>query len=371
MANLTIDHSEQIPPQDSPQPPIWRKREVILITIVLLMISILDFFTPPEYILGFLYLAPLLLANRRLSQRLVLIITSIIIFLMLLNLWFPNAALVTLPAIVNRLIAALSMVVTSILSIRNKEYANTISIQQADFAAQSQLASLREDFASTLTHDLKTPLLGAIATLNAFLEGQFGSISQIQTQVLSTMERSHKMSVQLLETLLDIYRNDSTGLVLHLETIDLTTLVEEAANQVAGLAHHRQVHITVGYGDSQFRRSLRMQADALQLQRVLMNLLVNAINHSSRGDRVEVRLSSTGSHHRVHVRDQGAGLKPEVIEQLFQRFYQGNSDRQAQGTGLGLYLARQIITAHHGTIWAEPLSPKGAVFAFQLPISQP
>ncbi len=367
MTNSAIDHSAQT----SSQAQIWRKRDLMLVVIVLLVILALDFFTPPEYILGFLYLFPLLLANRRLPQRLVLIITGIIAFLMLLNLWFPNSALTTLPAIVNRLIADLSLIVAAILSLRNTGYAKAIVNQQAEFAAQSQLTSLREDFASTLTHDLKTPLLGAIATLNAFLEGQFGSISQVQTQVLATMERSHKTSVQLLETLLDIYRNDATGLVLHLETIDLTQLVEETANQVAGFAHHRQVQITVWHGNSEFRRSLRMQADALQLQRVLMNLLVNAINHSSRGDRVEVRLSSSGFHHSVQVRDQGAGLKPEVIAQLFQRFYQGNSDRQAKGTGLGLYLARQIITAHHGTIWAEPVSPKGAIFAFQLPVSQP
>ncbi len=367
MTNSAIDYAAQTPLPDQ----TWRKRDLFLIMILFLCIAVLDFFTPPEYILGFLYLCPLLLANRRLPQRVILIMTGVIIFLMILNLQFPNTTLTTFPAIVNRLIAALSMIVTAVLSLHNTRYAKAIANQQADFAAQSQLISLREDFASTLTHDLKTPLLGAIATLNAFLEGQFGSISQVQTQVLATMERSHKTSVQLLETLLDVYRNDAAGLVLHLETIDLTTLVEETANQVAGLAHHRQVQITVWYGDSEFRRSLRMQADALQIQRVLMNLLVNAINHSSRGDRVEVRLSSTGSHHSVQVQDQGAGLKPEVIAQLFQRFYQGNSDRQAKGTGLGLYLARQIITAHHGTIWAEPLSIKGAVFAFQLPVSQP
>jgi two-component system, NarL family, sensor kinase len=367
MTNPAIDRS--IP--TGAQTQHWQKRDLILITIVLFLVSALDFFTPPEYILGFLYLCPLLLANRRLTQQFVLLITGVIAFLMLLNLWFPQGTLMTLPAIVNRLVATLALMITTVLSLRNTNYARLISNQQAEFAAQSQLTSLREDFASTLTHDLKTPLLGAITTLNALLEGQFGSISQLQTQVLSTMERSHKTSVQLLETLLDVYRNDATGLVLHLETIDLTKLVEETANQVAGLAHHRQVQIAVWYGDSEFRRSLRMQADALQLQRVLMNLLVNAINHSSRGDRVEVRLSSSGSHHSVQVCDQGAGLKPEVITQLFQRFYQGNNDRQAKGTGLGLYLARQIITAHHGTIWAEPLSPKGAVFIFQLPVYQP
>jgi two-component system, NarL family, sensor kinase len=158
---------------------------------------------------------------------------------------------------------------------------------------------------------------------------------------------------------------------LQLAPIDLTQLVTTTANQVATLAHHRQVQIIIRDGDSEFARSLWVNADALQLQRVLMNLLVNAINHSRRGDRVDVVLESNRSHQLVKVLDQGAGLKPEELSQLFQRFYQGESDRQAQGSGLGLYLARQIITAHQGTIWAENRSPKGAMFGFQLPAYSP
>ncbi len=150
-----------------------------------------------------------------------------------------------------------------------------------------------------------------------------------------------------------------------------TQLVTTTANQVATLARHRQVQIIIRDGDSEFSRSLWVSADALQLQRVLMNLLVNAINHSRRGDRVDVVLASNRSHQSVKVLDQGAGLKPEELSQLFQRFYQGESDRQAQGSGLGLYLARQIITAHQGTIWAENRSPKGATFGFQLPAYSP
>lgn len=348
----------------------WKKRDLFSVCVVLILIMALDFLTPPEYILGFLYLFPLLLANRRLPKRFVVIITGIIVFLMLLNLWFPDGALTTLPAVVNRFVADISLVFTAILSLRNTNYARAIAHQQSQLTTKSQLETMREDFASTLTHDLKTPLLGAIATLEAFLQEQFGPISALQSQVLSTMERSHHTSLQLLGTLLDVYQNDSVGLVLNLEPIDLTTLVEETANQVAALAYHRQVQISICHGQSEFRRSLKLEADALQLQRVLMNLLVNAINHSSRGDRIEVILESSGFQHSVHVKDQGAGLQASELEHLFQRFYQGESDRQAKGSGLGLYLARQIITAHRGTIWAESLFQKGSVFAFQLPISQ-
>jgi two-component system, NarL family, sensor kinase len=188
---------------------------------------------------------------------------------------------------------------------------------------------------------------------------------------LTTMARSHQTSLKLLNTLLDVYRNDAKGLQLQLEPVELTALVEDSANQVAAIARHRQVSIVIQHGDSEFRRSLWVQADALQLQRVLMNLLLNAINHSRRGDQVDVRLESSRSQQSVKVLDQGAGLKPEELSQLFQRFYQGESDRQAQGSGLGLYLARQIITAHHGTIWAENRPTQGALFGFQLPASGP
>jgi two-component system, NarL family, sensor kinase len=349
----------------------WRRWDLLAIMIVLIITITLDFSTPVEYVMGYLYLLPLLLATGRFSRQGIFALTAFVIMLMLLNLWVPFHTVITLPALINRLIAAISLLVTAILGDRNVLYAHAIANQQAQLQAKSQLEGLREDFAGTLAHDLKTPLLGALSTLDAFIQGEFGAISQLQHQVLSTMQRSHQTSLRLLDTLLDVYRNDTQGLQLRLEPTDLTRLVEETANQVAAIARHRQVKIIIRHGDSEFRKSLWVKADALQLQRVLMNLLVNAINHSRRGDSVNVVLESHRSQQCVKVLDQGAGLQPEELNQLFQRFYQGTSDRQAKGSGLGLYLARQIITAHQGTIWAENRSPQGAMFGFQLPVYLP
>jgi two-component system, NarL family, sensor kinase len=350
--------------------PIGRQ-DRFAIGLVLIAVIALDFATPVEYVMGYLYVCPLLLASSRCPRRQVFGLAILVVTLVLLDLLVPHQSMVRPSALINRVIAAIALIVTAILSDRSALYAEAIATQQVSLQAKTQLEGMREDFAGTLTHDLKTPLLGAISTLDAFIQGEFGGMTPAQTQVLMTMNRSHHTSLKLLDTLLDVYRNDAKGLQLQLERVELTALVEDSANQVAAIARHRQVAIIIHHGDSEFRRSLWVQADALQLQRVLMNLLLNAINHSRRGDQVEVVLESSRSQQSVKVLDQGAGLKPEELSELFQRFYQGESDRQAQGSGLGLYLARQIITAHHGTIWAENRAAKGALFGFQLPASGP
>lgn len=350
-------------------------RDQLFIICLTFGIFIIDLLTPVEYILGYFYTIPILVTRRSLNRSASLVIIISTAILTLLNIWFPSHASIHFSTIINRVMVVFALIVTGILSDRNAIYASAIAQQQAKLEAHNKLVSLREDFAGTLTHDLKTPLLGAIVTLEAFQKGQFGEISGNQQKILATMIRSHQTSLELVETLLDVYRNDLEGLQLTIQPLDLTQLVEEVANQMTLLAVSRQIHLTIHHSDSEFRRILWVQGDALQLRRVMTNLLTNAINHSRRGDRVEVLLETVNGQHCVKVLDMGAGIQPEEFSQLFQRFYQGNSDRQAKGSGLGLYLARQIITAHGGKIWAENrsqnLSWKGAMFGISLPIYLP
>jgi two-component system, NarL family, sensor kinase len=332
------------------------------------LISIVEFSTPSVFIIGYLYTAPILLASARLERTIAIQCTAIAVLITLLNIWIPTPQ-GNLSIMVDRSIAALSLSGVGYLSDRNRYYQEAIAQQRSQLQASQKLMQLREDFTSTLTHDLKTPLLGAIETLKAFQAERFGVISEAQGQVIATMTRSHQTSLQLLETLLDIYRNDAEGLVLDRVAVDLTALAEETVSGLLDLAMSRRIHLSFSYGESNFRRSLWINGDKLQLQRVLSNLLVNAINHSRRGDRVEIALESQHSDQVVKILDGGSGLQREEFLHLFERFYQGQSDRQAKGTGLGLYLSRQIIEAHGGKIWAENRSPTGALFGFRLPSS--
>lgn len=339
-----------------------------LIVGLFAIVAALEFLTPPGYVFGYLYIGPILLVNARFGRTATLQATVAACLLTMTNIWIPGRDLVQTPTVASRVIAALALVVTGFLSDRNRSYQQRLLQQQAKLQAQAKLAGVREDFASTLTHDLKTPLLGAIETLEAMQRGNFGSILLAQRAVTTTMIRSHQTSLQLVETLLDVYRNDTQGLTLQSAPVDLVEVAEDVAATLMGLAASRRIHISFNYGNSDFRQFLWVNGDALQLHRVFVNLLTNAINHSPRGSKVEVILEPGSSHQVVRVVDRGAGITTEELPHLFKRFYQGYSDRQAKGSGLGLYLTRQIVEAHGGKIWAENRQPNGAVFAFRLPV---
>jgi two-component system, NarL family, sensor kinase len=338
------------------------------IIIVFVLVVVLEYTTPSEFVFGYLYIGSILLVNTLSGGKATLKVTMLAIVLTLSNLFIPTIKLDRAATIANRLIATLALAVTGWLSYRTLLYEQAIARQREQLIGQKKLASLREDFVSTLTHDLKTPILGAIETIKNLQNGHFGQITPPQAKVLEMMARSHSSSLQLVQTLLDVYRNDAEGLQLQLQPVNLATLTSEVIATTIDLAASRQVYVTVKCADSDFRSHFWVKGDPLQLQRVLSNLIVNAINHSPRSSKVEVILETEGEQNIVKVCDRGLGITKEELPHLFERFYQGASNRQATGSGLGLYLSRQIIEAHGGTIWAENQIPQGAIFGFCLPV---
>ncbi len=327
----------------------------------------LELVTPADYVFSYLYIGPILLANLRLDRNLAFQLTLLAILMTLVNLWLPGSHIVTVPTIANRFIAVLAMLITAMLSYRNRYYEETIAQHQAKLQYQEKLTSLREDFVSTLSHDLKTPLLGAIETLKAFQQDRFGEVTMLQQQVLATMVRSHQASLQLVEMVLDVYRNDTEGVRLERSPMNLVEMAEQVVKMLHEMATSYQVSIHLRY-ESRLDQQW-VNGDMLQLQRVLSNLLINAIHHSPIDGVIEIDLATLHplGQQRILVIDQGPGIHPEELPQLFERFYQGHSDRQAKGSGLGLYLSRQIVEAHGGKIWAENHVPRGACFGFWLP----
>ncbi|OCQ95553.1 two-component sensor histidine kinase [Oscillatoriales cyanobacterium USR001] len=342
-----------------------------LIVCLFTIVAALEFTTSADYVFCYLYTGPILLANSRFSRLAKLQVVLVAWVLTLLNLFVSNAQPIELATVANRSIAVMALGVTGWLSDRNDRYQEDIAQAKAQLLSQQRLASMREDFVSTLSHDLKTPILGAIETIKAFQQGKFGPVAPAGTKVLATMARSHRTTLQLVETLLDVYRNDSEGLNLQIAPLNLVNLAEDVIAQLRDLSVSRRVYIDISYGQSEFRRALWVNGDDLQLMRVLINLLTNGINHSPRGGKVEIVMEYNSAYQIVKVIDNGAGITDGELPHLFERFYQGHSHRQAKGSGLGLYLSRQIIEAHGGIIWAENRLPHGALFGFRLPAIPP
>ncbi len=157
---------------------------VWLIILTFVIVILLEYSTPPEYVFGYLYMGTILLANYGLAKKTIWRITLAAIALTIFNLFFPNFEPHSPATIANRSIAVMALAVTGWLNIRNRYSEEAVARSQAQLRTQEQLAILREDFVSTLTHDLKTPLLGAIETIKAFQNGQFGAITPTQAKVL-------------------------------------------------------------------------------------------------------------------------------------------------------------------------------------------
>lgn len=342
------------------------KRIYWLIGVLFLIIIILEFSTPPPYVFGYLYIGVVILASTQLSQRETIIITGLGVFLTLLNLVIPGLDHINHITLANRLLVAFALIVTSWLGQQLQIYKLKSIKQQVQLDIQAELARIRQDFVSTLTHDLKTPLIGAIETLKAFATEQFGPITKSQNNAIKIMIKSHETTLSLVETMLDVYNNDIKGLDLQVKPTNLIQLLNEVITGLTQLATARQVYLRLTQADSEFRSNCWVLVDPIQLERVITNLVANGINYSTRGGKVEIQVSLKQGFYQVRVRDQGLGIATDELPFLFEQFYQGHQHRQAKGTGLGLYLSRQIITAHGGKLWAEPLTD-GACFNFTVP----
>ncbi|MGA7936323.1 MAG: HAMP domain-containing sensor histidine kinase, partial [Kovacikia sp.] len=234
--------------------------------------------------------------------------------------------------------------------------------QKAQLQAREELAKAQTDFIATLTHDLKTPLLGAQQTLSFFTQEQFGTITPQQRVVLETLQKSNYKQLALVDTLLAIYRNDLSGLSLKKQRLDLDELCAEQIMALQELALSREIDLVYEGLDQ-----AQCEVDDLQLSRVIANLVGNAINHTPRAGHVSVQLLRAQGEYRLLVEDNGSGIPPADLKRIFDRFYQSENTRHMPGTGLGLYLARQIVEAHGGRIWAANRPEGGCLFGVSLP----
>lgn len=249
-----------------------------------------------------------------------------------------------------------------ILAVRNgferTELINKLTLEQ-------EMNKLRDDFIATLTHDLRTPLLAAIQTLKFFLDGTLGDLNEKQKKFLDTMLNSNKDMLGLVNALLEVYKYESGQLVLCKDKFLLNDLVFSTVEELKPLADSKK--ISINYKNEE----LEVYADKQELRRVIANLLGNAINHTGEGGKITLEAIKTGENIFVSVKDTGVGIPQEDIPNMFLRFSQGTKNRRSTGTGLGLYLSRQIIEAHNGKISLKSELDKGSTFTFEIPVGVP
>jgi two-component system CheB/CheR fusion protein len=243
-----------------------------------------------------------------------------------------------------------SMIAIDITARKHAEERAAIAIEQ------------REKFLALLSHELRNPLM-AISSANEVL-ARSNEVTDVTRRAQQVISRQVKQMSRLLEDTLDASRMRHDKIELHRKRVDLRLILEAALDATRPRAAREGVELEVSIPDE----PVFVRADITRLQQVIVNLTQNAINHSKEGDTIRLRVSVEAENAIVLITDEGDGIPPEALSQLFEPFFQA-SRRSRAGLGLGLSLARSIARAHGGDITAASDGiGKGASFEVRLPI---
>ena len=224
---------------------------------------------------------------------------------------------------------------------------------------------LKDEFLATLSHELRTPL-NAILGYSRMLRS--GILKEDRReQALETLERNASSLTQMVEDVLDVSRIAAGKIRLHIQQVDLATVLRDALATITPAADAKGVRLESILEPN----SGPVSGDPDRLQQVFWNLLSNAVKFTPRAGRVQLRLQRVNSHVEVTISDTGIGISEDFLPHLFERFRQGDSTttRIHGGLGLGLAIARRIVELHGGRIQAfSPGEGKGSTFRIGLPL---
>ncbi len=228
-------------------------------------------------------------------------------------------------------------------------------LQKAEQESE-RLERARRDFIAGASHDLRTPLSSLRAMLDAIADG----VAEDSEEYIRRSLRVIGQLSRLTDDLVELARLDSASVPLELAPGSINEVVHSAVEGAAHGAEHKGIRLRT---DGQAGRAW-MSED--EISRVLTNLLDNAIRHTDSGGEVLVQMQERNGTVQVSVQDNGAGIPPDQLPHIFDRFYRGERSRTEHGVGLGLAIAKELIEAHGGQIWAESEPRRGTRITFSL-----
>jgi PAS domain S-box-containing protein len=232
-----------------------------------------------------------------------------------------------------------------------------------DIGPIKQMEKERRQLAGMFAHDLKGPVVAVGGLLNRLIKGKVGELSEPQTAYLETVYQEVQRLEKLISNFLDFVRLDLHILTPLPSAIQVEKECQEVMNRCQPLAGAKDIALELEFPQD----VIVLQADPILFQRVLCNLMENAIKYSPSQSRVVLTVRDLGREVQFAVKDQGPGIAPEDQPHLFELLFRGKTAGKETGLGLGLAIVNRIINAHNGRIWLESEEGKGATFFFTLP----
>lgn len=231
-----------------------------------------------------------------------------------------------------------------------------------------KISRTKSEFVSAVSHELRTPLTSIKGYAAILMSGKLGDIPDKVKERLEKINKHSDSLVELINDLLDIARIESGRVEMKFEKVNLKLLIENMRDLLMPQMREKNITFVAEVTDD----LPLIFADGKQMERVFINLLSNAIKYTPKGT-ITVRASGNDKEVTVEVQDTGAGMREEDLPKLFTEFYrvENEMNQNIKGTGLGLALVRNIITAHQGTIWVTSKLGVGTTFHFIVPVEPP
>jgi PAS domain S-box-containing protein len=235
-----------------------------------------------------------------------------------------------------------------------------------DITERKKLDEMKDEFIGLVSHELRTPLTVIMGSLNTVLsEGERLSLEDTQELLQDAAQETESLS-HLLGNLLELTRAQAKRLFLYTEPVSIQDVIQETVARASrqSLAHQFSIDLP--------KQVAPVDVDALRLERILFNLLQNAVKYSPPGSQIRVFARREKEHLVVGISDQGSGISPRDQAKLFRPFerLESSEPSRAKGIGLGLLVCKRLVEAHGGQIWVESEPGQGSTFFFSLPFSR-
>lgn len=247
----------------------------------------------------------------------------------------------------------------------NRQAARILQQRNEELEAISRT---KDEFVALASHQLRTPATAVKQYIGMVLQGYVGEITEVQADMLAKAFESNERQIQIINQILNAARADTGRLTMLPVPLDLSRLVSNIAGDMEGAVQQRRHTLVVRVPG----RPLMAAADSGYLRMAIENILHNAVVYTPDGGTITVRLSRAGKRAVLRISDTGVGIKKADLQKLFVKFSRIHNPLsvQAGGSGIGLYLAAEIVRLHKGTVEVESKPGKGTTFAISLPLVQ-
>ncbi|MBN1545850.1 MAG: GAF domain-containing protein [Syntrophaceae bacterium] len=252
--------------------------------------------------------------------------------------------------------------------LESKVHDRTVQLESALKEVQN-ISKTKSEFISAVSHELRTPLTSIKGYASILMEGKLGDVPEQVRKRLGKINTHSDNLVSLINNLLDISRIESGRVEMKMEKCSLKAIVENVHDLLTPQMKDRKIQWVARIDEN----VPEMMLDSSQAERIFINLVGNAIKFTPENGTISVNAHLKDGVVYIEVSDTGIGIPENDIKKLFDEFYRVDNqiNQNVKGTGLGLPLAKKIVEAHHGRMWATSKVNEGTTFHFTLPVEQP